>query len=431
MTTRGIVLSSKGDYDTGWRSVCGYAAMGTLYSTYKLILNGDDFIVVASGGSGTPIALGVKYSDYKYIRPVRATVLGSNLSDGIWTGSSWFVFSGISGFSSTDGRTWTSNSSYSTALNGTTGALCLVKFGSRIVAVGAGACVTSDDQGVTWTSRSTSFAAAFGATYVPYSLCWNGSLLLAVGGSGACASSPDGITWTARPELTAALGGTATSYTFYDVDNNGSRFVVVGYISTTPVAAYSDNGTSWNVVSNFSSYFPTNGPRCVAYANGVWLVAGVGVGGTSGAVCRSTDNGVTWSSAQSLTYMSSGVTSIQWVGNKFIVIGYYGKSYTSTDGITWTENTFLSEHVPAASTTAIICMIWDGNRFIASGGKGVYISSSTDGENWTRHPTTGIFFLSTNQVAMSLATNGNGGYVIGGNGGHYLCYNQTQGNIDS
>lgn len=182
-----------------------------------------------------------------------------------WDGSRWVMLHGLSNnglISSTDGITWTVNSTFATALSGAglSSARCIVYNGSKYVAgCNSGRIVTSTDFS-TWTvtnvTQATSQAINVGL--------WNGTKFIMLCGSYCSITSPDAVTWT-QGTITGAtgfntligvngLGTNSSPYFTYD-RNNGTVFM----LTQTQILLTSTDGLAWSAVSDYTSVMANAG----------------------------------------------------------------------------------------------------------------------------------------------------------------------------
>jgi hypothetical protein len=110
--------------------------------------------------------------------------------------------------------------------------------------------------------------------------------------------------------------------------------------------------------------------------------------GGNGAIVTSTDQGHTW------TQLNSGITNIwlhgvTWSGMQYIVVGESNTILSSPDGTIWT-----SRFPPLFGRDVILLSVaWSGNGFVAAGYEQFYpnsglktvIFNSTDGKTWTEN----------------------------------------------
>jgi len=324
-------------------------------------------------------------------------------------GAGIYVAVGNSGniFSSTDLVTWTSRSAGANAFGD------VIFDNNLFVAVGAsGACYTSPD-GTTWTSRSA------GST-VFYKVLWAAgtiNLFVAIGVGGLLYTSPDGTTWTSR---------SAGSTTFTDIafDSTNSVLVLVGLSGTVYT---STNGTTWTNRS------PGHGATLgtVVYDGTQWL--SFVVGGSAAGYFKSTNSGVTWTrvaiydgtvtsrfhyvggryfknspnfvssssdgitwrTADQVSYRLTALNVIQKLNNTYFAMGYsaafYPIMYTSSDGITFTP-----------TRTGVLGYIsYTGSHYVnvshptAGTGGPIGVYRSTDGSTWTHYSDVGTDASST------------------------------------
>lgn len=200
--------------------------------------NGSIWCAIANDNGSTNLDV-VATSPDGVTWTVRNASAAKRWRDVIWTGSA-FVAVGADGvMTSPDGITWTTRNGAAQALaywdEVTVEGSTLVAVGARIDRAGP-PIMTSTDNGVTWTSRtsslnnSTFFAVAFGA-----------GVFCAIG-SGAVMTSPDGITWT-----TGSLpGGVSFARA---IAWNGTAFCAIAdkHIIT------SANGLVWTIVPDIDA----------------------------------------------------------------------------------------------------------------------------------------------------------------------------------
>lgn len=110
----------------------------------------------------------------------------------------------------------------------------------------------------------------------------------------------------------------------------------------------------------------------VAYGNGIFVV-----GGESGYVTISTDEGTTWSTPKQLDPIGSW-SNVIYANESFMMLNFHnGKLATSTDGITWTiRDTYSLEYWRG--------LAYGNGIYVAVGPKYGTIMTSTDGETWTK-----------------------------------------------
>jgi hypothetical protein len=202
---------------------------------------------------------------------------GSGATAAAWNGRVWVMLINGTMMVSTDGYTWSNASGAgNTALNGGDPRQTLwdgTRFITPVTKSGATDTYAYSYDGRVW--YGSGILAPFTSTSFMWTITWNGSIYVA-GGTPGLVSSPDGITWTTR------VGGTVTS----PVEWGGGQFMAIlnGSIYT------STNGTSWTQ----RSHGVLASPRYVAWNGNAWYATGLNSAGTSNAIGKSVDNGVTW-----------------------------------------------------------------------------------------------------------------------------------------
>lgn len=256
--------------------------------------------------------------------------------------------------------------------------------------------ITTDGAGnwVAVQANSTTGAASFndGASFSTASLpsaanwsdiAWGGGYFVAVAnGSNAVAWSPNASGWT------ASTMPNPSNYGWNRIKYSTDRFIAIGEAAsggTSTVAAYSlDGGASWNSMSLAQA----SRWRALAFGNGVWVAAGTvttgptmhistnpndvlwtaqgsqtgtnafycadAVYGSTGGfiicgwlasdgsspcdrILQSTDNGVNWT-ARTLPLAKAWRRAI-YHNNLYYLFAEDGSVVTSSNGITWTQNT--------------------------------------------------------------------------------------------
>lgn len=222
--------------------------------------------------------------------------------------------------------------------------------------------MTSDDGGITWTSRSINQANSW--SDVVYG---DGTFVaVALDGTNRIATSPDGTAWTLRSAASAqqwrriiygngtfvvvasnsTADGIMTSTTqgaswirrtaptgpwwsvAYSPDHD--RFVVLGNSTT---ALYSDNGgVSWSTTT-----IPARLYRSVTYGNGRFVALGGATGDTNRVVIS--DDGITWTVVDTDDMEGTEWRDLKYDNGVFVAVGWTGSNRLaySRDGIQWTR----------------------------------------------------------------------------------------------
>lgn len=290
-------------------------------------------------------------------------------------------------FRSFDGDTWTEHvianqtwrgCAYSPELN-------------RYVAVsssGTNRAATSDDGGLTWTTRVTPGAVKqwYAVEWIPHL-----SLFIAVANNGstqAIMTSPEGINWSIltevgsntyaavdyiRPAGLVVIGG-ATAGTFGKVSSDGITF-------RGPLTAMNANrtiGFAWSTLDSVMYSWGSTGEIWKSSDGDTWAFAGGDAGGpgagisgltysndldvlvgaenTGNTIVSSTDKGVTLVVRASAVAVNDVARSDK-IG-LFIAVADSGFYYTSVDGVTWSSA--ISFPVAASSVNTIITGLFVG-----------------------------------------------------------------------
>lgn len=300
--------------------------------------------------------------------------------------------------------TWTQRSS------GTSYILNTVAYGNSIfVAGGNGNTITTSTDGITWTSRSSASSALPDANYFAVNnIAWSSALNLfvAVGdrvgtsGTPLLATSPDGVTWTRR-----AWTNDLNVANLWDIAADSTRVTVVG----EKTILVSTDGSTWSsqTINNIGGMSLTG----VASSGAIRVAVGT-YNSSTGLMLVSTD-GTTWASATT----PAGFTpqDVAWNGSLFVAVGsssplQFGATpviATSTDGLNWALQTVPSSI--RSSAFVLNDITWDGTRFVAVGSPYALVNSrlfltSSDGVTWMVDAT--IITGSGQKVPNGVASNG-------------------------
>ena len=256
----------------------------------------------------------------------------------------------------------------------------------RWVAVGfLGKCMTSDDDGVTWTARTSSFGSSqIGAVVWASSL----SLFVAVGASGKIATSPDGITWTQRTSTFDSSG------TIYAIAWDGTTLVAGGATAAAaPEIETSTDGTTWTSRTPGGSTYP------LSMAAGRNLFVS---GRTAGEIWTSSDSGVTWTqvtetpSAENIRSIAFGKGRFVFASEDTTQVGY------SENGTVWTLGTNFADEA-----TTLFREVKFSNllgKFIMCGLTQAYntiIATSPDGNVWSVSETDSVLSATPTSVGAN------------------------------
>jgi hypothetical protein len=258
---------------------------------------------------------------------------------------------------------------------------------------------TQKAQALNWPERATipGETGAFGSNspiglaYAPDLGYASGGLLAAISSSKRLYSSDDGTVWTDRGLASSAAN--TNPWIAYGKINGSSGFLVSG--NTTQYYTSVD-GLSYSFVS--TTAVPANAVSAWAQSLGLWVMAG-----DSGAICTSpTGLANTWtarSTPAAWQSNSGGAKRIVWNGSLFVVlpVSAYNKCLTSTDGVTWTE-----QSLAGATNT------WTGLAYSSADGLWIATASSVTGSGAMVRSTDGItwgnfavpVFLGSNDLAV-------------------------------
>ena len=226
------------------------------------------------------------------------------------------------------------------------------------------ACTTySTDAGATWTATNSTDAG--GSTATTGVIVKDSSNLLTMKQSGFCISTDGGVTWGPQTGYgtanTTSQNGGATS----GIYNGGRWLVPVGSgwpTARAAVVAIPDP----NVPAGWSTtVFDPTSAAAAAYAlaaNGTTIVA-VGSIGNKGVIYSSLDGGLTWTQRVLSTVASSYLRAVTYGGGFFMAVGLNDANYTSSDGITWVDQ---SSNYPLVSGWQGVAYL--NGKFVANGG---------------------------------------------------------------
>lgn len=271
---------------------------------------------------------------------------GTSSSDaaGFFLGVGTLVSSRATILKSTDGVTWTQNTT-----NNCAALYHAVSNGPRIVAVGNGNACVSTDAGTSWTSVTLT-----GATL--YHVAWNGTVFVAVGRNGSSGvnyvyTSPDGMTWTLQPTDLPA------TWSFGSLMWNGSEFWAVGFTregNDSGIAVTSRDGVTWT-----QREVPMNagGLHVARYYDGRFVF-----GTSKGNILTSTD-GVNWTEVGTAGAEIRGMASN---GTRYVGVGS-SSTVVSDDALNWTRH-------PSGTSSSFYSAVYGRGRFVAVGSGGMIIT---------------------------------------------------------
>lgn len=325
---------------------------------------------------------------------------------------------------SSDGETWSINSSHSVLLQG------VVWGNGKFVTVGSQGKIFVSDDGKTWK------VTASGTDKDLKGVAWNGSLYAAVGDGGTILTSNDGLSWTQQStEIAYPISGIISGkgkfiatvsdtfnivlesdngtdwntiepfgqhFGYYNAAFNGSTFIMNGRIPNQDgfVTVKSDDGTSWTEVPGAPKI------RSITSNGQTFIAIGDSQMDENGVLTQSiytSDNGDEWTTNEVKwdRNNSSDLRFIYWCGDKYIGLRYMGDIYRSEDGVNWNREKsgidYTYEHIT-----------WNGNRLAAYNSAGD-VAVSDDGSTWVSStvalpmdkPIINVFYLGGKTIVIS------------------------------
>lgn len=225
----------------------------------------------------------------------------------------------------------------------------------------------SSVDGVAWTMEANPPSGGWGGALVVFkNKMWRiGGILMPGGTSGGdnIYSTVDGITWETET-LSAAYGDIAN---FKVVVFAGKMWLTGGQDATINNDVWcTDDGVTWVSVKTSPAFGQRSYHSMLSYDNKMWVIAGedIGTGNQLNDVYSSID-GITWTletasptfsprhSAAMVVYRGK-----MWLtGGYDFVLGssvYYNDVYSSTDGITWTEENASADFVGRSGHAMVV-----------------------------------------------------------------------------
>ncbi|MBI1196142.1 MAG: hypothetical protein GC138_09895 [Gammaproteobacteria bacterium] len=325
----------------------------------------DGSVFVAVGGSATLIRRGTDGIWLAQTAP--ANVSGRTLRSVAWHNGMWLAV-GDQGtaLTSSDGQTWTEQTTNSTA---DLHAIMWSGAAGLWVAAGSGGNILTSTDGSAWVLSFTDSAAA------TLRGIWEQSGALFVVGDQSRvltgAVSVGTVNWT------VATTPLTTSLELRTVNSNGSRLVIMGQAGT--VLWSDDGGVTWTAqLPDFHAINDVlwNGTQWFGVADGGYFF-------------QSTD-GIDWTATKAAVIPTTrDVNGIAWNGsNAYVAVGDLGTTFWSADGSTWTQVNVTCPTSGAFLDPVPTCDAMDvatgatATQFVAVGSLGTIWRSADGGQTW-------------------------------------------------
>jgi hypothetical protein len=357
----------------------------------SVIWANNQYVAVGSGGAILTSPNGSTWT--------RRVVDSKNeLFDVAYNGSILVAVGTISILTSSDGISWTKQSSPNYSLNG----ICWS--GSQFIAVGDGGYIATSVNGTSWVQRTTSYNSSL------KSVISSSMLTVAIGMSGTILTSSDGFSWTSRSIQTRHLKSIVwTGYFFVGVGDSvvvsspdgvmwsaynqsgrlftdiawtGSDYCAVGvkqFPASGPIGSFNaDAYFSATYASTWTEVIPALSPSICPLVSLAFHSGNFVAGGWYGTL-KTSNNGTSWNDVSggrlfnfnSVAMSTSGLL-VAVGGNGAIVNG--GEVWKSQDGLSWTK-------VATPSSGNLTSVLFDGSQFVAGGANSIL--TSADGQTWT------------------------------------------------
>lgn len=279
-----------------------------------------------------------------------------------------------------------------------------------------------------------------------YSATFGNNVFVAVIDNGGIITSPDGVSWSKTYKINCLLSSIAFGNDMFMCSGDDGRMLssrdgknwdyisfesaeIIQNLSFTNNRFFagtsgkfftSSNGNAWTIKTTMPDYVV----RSVTYGNGLFTA----VGGFYRPYTVFEDTGAIWTSRDGAIwnpiFTKFDLYSIAYGNNLFVAVGSpisnIGKVVTSEDGITWTDDEYLSQPFLLNSVA------FGNNRFVAVGyifngmaGMSQAIISSLDGKKWTESST------SSSQRLNSVAFANNRFVAVGNRGEIWSSSNGT------
>jgi len=220
---------------------------------------------------------------------------------------------------------------------------------------GDGKMAYSNDYGLNWTPVDDSTFGSFSINAISYG---NGRWV-AGGKSGRVAWSTNGTAWNSVKKTHFTTSQTINALAF----GNG-HWIAGG--SNGIIILSDDNGATWRRIT--TTVFGKSAVNAIVFHEDRWMAAGGG-----GKIAYSEDNGLTWTAVENSSFGNAAISAIVYDKKRWMAGGYAQSTAYSDDGITWQ---------PLPRPFYILCMGFNGSRWVVGGQEGRLAWSSDSGKNW-------------------------------------------------
>lgn len=413
-TNTGDTNNNTGTITTDWVT----RSVGIPSGITAVAWNGTKYLAVTDTGKAISSTDGMTWN-------TTSPASGAGGNDVVW-GNGLFVSVGTWGSikTSSDGVTWTSRSS----CNCTDELTSVAWSGSQFVAAGEGGRIYTSADGGYWSQQYSGVT-----TDTFWDVASSPAVSVAVGG--VVRYSADGVTWN-TPTFDVA-----PTYGFGSALWTGSQFVIDGFLQsytsadganwtrvgtgTYATAMAWDGGkylatslrganasadlASWSSIFTYTNHTSND----VIYVSGLgqYLLAGYNNWTMEAGWIATSSDASNWT----LRVASDPKMDVIWDGAKFVAIDSGGRLFTSTDGLVWSSTIGIqvdygSEGFNALAYSPTL------NRYVAASNN--KIVSSDDGETWTQRHTATL--LEVKSVIWTgdrfIAAGWNGGYLSSADG---------------
>ncbi|MDR3116786.1 MAG: hypothetical protein LBT91_03000 [Bifidobacteriaceae bacterium] len=294
----------------------------TKFPSSKAVYDFVDFALnekfIALGGTGASSYLAYSKDGIVWSQIANQNdFICANVSDtcGLEFGDNKYVIIGPSGTKiSKAGMFWSGLFPMEDSLNFAT-----MKYGeNKFVAITTAGIPYISSDGQTWSQGNTTGVGA------AQGLVFGDGKFVVVGSNSRINWSNDGYNW--QTPITIGSGST-----WREIAYANGKFVVVGlnsYIST------STDCITWTQPIQPADFTQGN-LISITYGNGKFVAVGGGGPSTSGLLYYSEDGEIWNPSPNNKNYVQTNWNEVVYDGEKYVVVGYYGKTSYSYDGITW------------------------------------------------------------------------------------------------